>query len=351
MRFVLPLLLALGAATPAAAGNGSETAPHSAEAPVVWVDTDDGAQVAMQHHAADGPPVILCHGISSNHHFWDLAPDRSLARWLQERGYDVWNLDLRGHGFAVYEQDGDRQSAGWSVDDYGQYDLPAAIDHVRQATGAERVHYVGHSMGGMVLAVYLATHAEVPLASVAVVGSPLDFRDPGLVTRTLLRQGWLGTVLGFTPSQVGANLMAGIEEKAPLHADEYLYNPANIEPEARRLTLRRVVSPLSRGEVAQFRLARVDGEFRSMDGQRVYREHLAHVDVPMLFFAGRADRVVHPDRVRTYYEAVGSPDKELLIASVANGFHGDYGHLDLGVGDHADEDVYARILDWIERHP
>lgn len=321
-----------------------------AEPEVVWVDTADGAWIAMEHHPNEGgPPVVLVHGISSNHRFWDLEDGRSLADALQARGYDVWNLDLRGHGHALRDPDGNRQRPGWTVDDYGTADLPAAFAYVREATGAERLHYVGHSMGGIVLAVYLATTPDPPIASAVAVGSPLDFRDPDPVTRTLLHQSWLGTVTGFTPTPAGARLLAGMGEKAPLAADEWLFNPDNIAPDARKRMLRAVVSPLSRGEVKQFGRTRRDGELRSMDGGTVYREALAEATVPMLFVAGRADRVATTDRVFAFYEAVGSPDKELVIASEANGFSADYGHLDLGVGDRAAEEVFPRIGDWLDR--
>lgn len=318
----------------------------------VWVDTGDGHFAALHHTPNPGrPAVVLCHGISSNHRFWDLAPDRSLVDHLWERGFDVWNLDLRGHGDAVRGPDGKRQEADWSVDDYGRADLPAVFETVRQATGQQRLHYVGHSMGGMVLAVYLATHDEPPLASAVVVGSPLDFRDPDPIVATLFRASPVGEVLPALPTPAGAKAMAVMRRDTLLRFDELLHNPENLSPKAEASMLREVVSPLWKGEVAQLSSVKEDGEFRSADGEVVYREALGAVTVPMRFVAGRADRVVSPDRVWTYYEAVGSPDKDFVIAGVANGMHGDYGHLDLGCGDHAAEDVYPAISGWLEAHP
>jgi polyhydroxyalkanoate synthase len=345
-RLPLLALLCVLAIPAVCAAEGADAAP------VVWVDTADGYQLALQHHENPGrPPVVLCHGISSNHHFWDLAPGRSLALYLQEQGYDVWNMDLRGHGPAMRDRDGKRQRPGWTIDDYGTHDLPAAFAHVLEQTGAERLHYVGHSLGGMVLAVYLARTPDPPLASAVVVGSPMDFRDPDFTARTMLGQSWMATLSGYTPTPAGARLLAGMGERVPFSADELLYNTANIEPAARKQMLRQVVSPLSRGEVRQIGASRADGEFRSADGQTVYRHALAEVQVPMLFLAGRADHLGTPDRVRAYYEAVGSPHKQLVIASRANGFAADYGHLDLGVGDDAIHDVYPRVAAWFEQWP
>lgn len=324
-------------------------APPPAE--LRWVEVGGGDHAAL-HHTPNpgGPPVVLCHGISSNHRFWDLAPGRSLVEHLWERGYDVWNLDLRGHGDAVRGPDGRRRSGGWSVDDYGTGDLPAVFAAVREATGAERLHYVGHSMGGMVLAVYLATHPDPPLASAVVVGSPLDFRDPDPLVATLFRASPAGELLPSLPTPAGARVLAVTRRDTLLRFDEILHNPENLTPRAEALMLRRVVSPLWEGEVAQLAQVKEDGEFRSADGSVVYREALGGVTVPIRFLAGRADRVVTPDRVLAFYEAVGAADKDFVIAGRANGHHGDYGHLDLGCGDHAVDDVYPLISGWLEAH-
>jgi polyhydroxyalkanoate synthase len=327
-------------------------AAQSSEPEIHRVGTSDGFEIVLSRYALPGAPaVVLCHGISSNHVFWDLEPGRSLAWHLHEAGYDVWNMDLRGHGLARSDGGGHRQHAGWTVDDYGERDLPAAFSYVLEASGASTLSYVGHSMGGMVLAVYLATHPDPPLSAAVVVGSPLDFRDPDRVSRLMFQSARFGTAAAFLPTPLGGRLLGWLGERAPLSLDEYLYNPVNMTVASRSLMMKRVVSPLSRGEVRQFGQMRRDGEFRSADGQIVYREQLHDVQVPMMFVAGRADRVVNPDRVWSYFEAVGSPHKEFVIASVANGFHGDYGHLDLGLGDFAAVDVFPRVVAWLEGHP
>lgn len=320
------------------------------DAELVWVETGDGHHVALHHRANPGrPAVVLCHGISSNARFWDLAPGRSLAEALWTAGYDVWNLDLRGHGDAVRGPE-DRQPRGWGIDDYGRSDLPAAFAAVRAATGQAELHYVGHSMGGMVLAVYLASHAEPGLASAVVVGSPLDFRDLDPLVATLFALAPLGGAVGALPTPAGARVLALTRRDTFGRLDEVLHNPANVDPKAEALMLRTVVSPLWRGEVEQLRPAGRDGEFRGTDGA-AYRDALRDVTVPMLFLAGRADHVASPDRVWTYYEAVGSPDKQFVVLSRANGMHGDYGHLDLGCGDHAADDVFPLIVSWLGTHP
>ncbi|MEQ1504578.1 MAG: alpha/beta fold hydrolase [Myxococcota bacterium] len=328
-------------------------APDEAPDPVLlWVTADDGASVAVHRSANPGkPPVVLVHGVSSNSRFWDLAPGRSLAGYLWARGFDVWNVDLRGHGVAERSEDGSRLAASPTIDDYGRHDVPAVFAAVEAETGATPA-YVGHSMGGMVLAVALATGGVDPPAAV-VVGSPLDFRDPDLLVG--LGLGGLQRVARIVPTPVGAKVLAITRRSTLLELDALLFVPENLAREAEVSVLRTAVSPLWSGEIGQLAACRGDGEFRGVDGGDPYRAQLAQVDVPMLFLAGREDRIVSPDRVWTYFEAVGSAlpavDKAFVVASVANGMHADYGHLDLGVGDHAAEDVFPLIAGWLEAHP
>ena len=312
-----------------------------------FVLTEDGATVAVHRTANPGKePVVLVHGISSNHLFWDLGPGRSLATTLWDAGYDVWNVDLRGHGDAERNADGTRLRTFPCVDDYGRYDLPAVFRAVSEATG-QVPHYVGHSMGGMVLAIALAT-TEVRPRSAVVVGSPLDFRDPDGLVAAFVKVSAFGQRWA-TPA--GARFLAVLRRNTVGKLDELLENPENLSPDAEVRMLRRGVSPLYLGEIAQFAASREDGEFRSTDGTVLYRERLEQIAVPMLFVAGRLDRIAPPDRVWSYFDAVGTEDKRFVVASVANGMHADYGHLDLGVGDHVEADVFPLIVDWIRTHP
>ena len=326
--------------------------PVAAPAEVVPVVSADGG-FAVLHHLENigGPAVILIHGISSNHRFWDLEPDRSLARALHQAGFDVWNMDLRGHGDALRLPDGKRPKADWSVDDYGEQDLPAAIGLVRAKTGLKKVSVVGHSMGGMVLAVYLATFGDEQLKSAVVVASPLDFRDPDWMLSAVFHASPLVKGLGFVPTPAAAKMFTVAKRELPLQLDALLHNPENFERTAEGRMFRTVVSPMSRGEIAQFSTLAEDGEFRSVDGSVRYREALGGVRMPMFFVAGRADRVVSPERVRAYYNAVPNADRSWVVISKANGFTGDYGHLDYGCADGAKDDVFPQIINFLKEHP
>lgn len=319
-----------------------------AQPSTTWVPTEDGAHVALHRYEQPGrPAVLLCHGISSNSRFWDLDEDHSLALYLHDAGFDVWNMDLRGHGVAEKTPEGKRVRGRWSIDDYGHFDMPAAIAHVRAETGGQPLHFVGHSMGGMVFAIYLASRETPEVSSAVIVASPLDFEDLDRTYQTMGRLSKVGKGIRKIPTPFLARVQALFGRATIGRFDELVYNPENLDPKVARQMLRTVVSPLYGGEVEQFQQILATETFTSLDGDTRYQDALGHVELPMLFFAGRADRVVSPDRVRGYFEAVGSTEKSWIVLSKAGGASANYGHLDFGVGLHATEEVFEPIARWL----
>ncbi len=106
--------------------------------------------------------MLLIHGLAVNVDVWDgPAVDaashrfRSLAMLLREQGYDVWLLNLRGHGAPHLHSQPPAGQRDWCVDHFLLYDVPAAIEHVSNAAGC-RPFVVGSSMGAMCLAAHLS---------------------------------------------------------------------------------------------------------------------------------------------------------------------------------------------------
>jgi pimeloyl-ACP methyl ester carboxylesterase len=316
------------------------------------VVTADGAEVVLHRHPSEGGrPVVIVHGISSNHHCWDLSAGRSLGTYLADQGIDAWLLDLRGHGDSRFWADGHRLRSGWTVDDYGLQDLPAAIDYVRRETGQPQVGLVGHSLGGMVAAIYASSYpgGDKSLSSLVAVGSPMEFSDPDPVLLSgLLAARIYGPFLPVVPSPLAARIQGALPGKV-LPVDDLLFN--DISEDMRTTMYRRIVSPMVGGELKQFGQSLRTGTFTAAGGTVDYGALLGRIETPTLVIAGRADRVAPPDRVLAYYQGVGAAEKAFVIAGRAYGFSVDYGHLDLPLGDHAQEEIFPLISEWVDRPP
>jgi len=127
----------------------------------------DGVRTHVFQHAGprtDRMPVLYVHGIQS-HPGWFVGSAQALAR----AGHAVFQVTRRGSGLAGVRR-GDAPSAGQLLDD-----VAVAIEHVRDATGADRLALVGVSWGGKLLTAYA-------LARPGAVAS-LTLVAPGIVPR------------------------------------------------------------------------------------------------------------------------------------------------------------------------
>jgi polyhydroxyalkanoate synthase len=313
----------------------------------VGLQTGDGARVQLHHHPGAGPPVVVIHGISSNHRCWDLTPERSLAVSLTEAGYDAWLLDLRGHGDAIVPQG---SKHGWTLDEYGGRDLARAISHVQLTTGHTEVAIVGHSMGGLVAAAYHGLHGDSAIGALVVVGSPLDFSEPGAMLRLAQVSFGLGAVLQRFRSEVPARLIAKVPGPVPLHGEGILFNGHNLAPAVRKQMLKEIVSPVSREELKHFSTMMRTGRFTSADGEVDYIERLSTLESPLLVISGAVDRIAPPERVQPWIAASGSPNETYIEAGKQAGMQEDYGHLDLAFGDRARDEIHSLITRWLDHH-
>jgi pimeloyl-ACP methyl ester carboxylesterase len=321
---------------------------HCINATDTHLSTEDGAEVSLHRHPASGPPVVLIHGISSNHHFWDLTEEHSLTAMLADSGFDAWALDLRGHGDARFTEAGRRQQHGWSIDDYGRYDLHAAISHIREMTGHEKIAIIGHSMGGMVAAAYNGHHGDDALSALVVVGSPISFVSTDILSRLGPAGLSLASLWRSIGSQTFAKLSSRMPDALPVHGEGILYTAKNMAPRMRRFMLDRVVSPVSREELGQLKNTLKQQRFTSLDGALDYESLLSGMDIPLLAIGGGGDKVVPIDAVAAWVDHVGSADETFIEMSESQGHAADYGHLDLVLGDAAREEVLNPIVSWIE---
>jgi pimeloyl-ACP methyl ester carboxylesterase len=308
--------------------------------------TEDKSFVCLHHYPAEGPAILMVHGIASNSNFWDVSPTLSVAKYFQDKGYDVWTLDERGHGEAQQSPTGKRLKGAWAVDDYGYYDIDAAIKFIMEK-GHTAVHYFGHSLGGIVLAPYIERHGDASLSSVVILSSPMDFQNPDG------RMKLSGVFMALSPRRFNIQRYAkwaAVFKKSPFKIDDLLFSPDSMSVVQRRTMYKTVVSPLNRQELLQLRKGMKDGEIKTLDGAP-YPELLNSLESPTLVIAGQGDQIAPSERVKAYYSSIGSTDKVWMNAGVESGYSLDYGHLDILISDTAFQEIIPILHQWVENHP
>ncbi len=323
------------------------------------VRTHDGWRLALYRYSparrSHRTPVLLCHGMSSNR--WNMdGPGRlSLARYLLHRGYDVWIVELRGAGRSTRPTWWNGKHYTWRFEDHVQHDARAAIAKVLQETGAQQVHWVGHSMGGMIAYALLMTPVCRNIASAVTVASPtmsevghplLDFGVPyrGLL-RFLPRR-----VLTGSLARLGAPFAALLASLLADSIAELGWHPGNADVSLLRTLMLTAVDDLPAALLIEFANWYETKSMRDRYAMFDFTEHLERITTPILIIAGSKDGLTPPRDLERVYERVQSHDKIFQIIGKQQGFARDYSHADLILGLHAPDDVYPVILNWLEAH-
>lgn len=315
------------------------------------VRTRDDWRIALYHYPAVSQryetPILLCHGLGANRFNFDLGPEVSLARYLQQEGFEVWSIDLRGRGNSGRCARGARRAGNTHVfDDYVREDAGAAIRHVLGDSGASHVHWIGHSMGGLVLYALLQGEEAESIASGVAIASPGSYVymrgasfPPALfnVPRVFPRIHLSFLAAGLAP------LIARIR----LPGEALFMNRNNVEVESVERALCYLAADVSRGEISQFLDWMKSGDFRTYDRRTSYEQNFNKIRRPLFCIAGSKDHLVPPASVAAAYDRVGSDRKDFLVLGRDQGQEEDYGHGDLLIGKNVRREVFPRILEWL----
>jgi pimeloyl-ACP methyl ester carboxylesterase len=319
----------------------------------VNVVASDGWRLAIHHYRSRGPvkglPIVLCHGLSSNRYIFDLPGAVSLARWLAERGRDVWVPELRGSGMS--ERPGIARSDvpySWEFDDHLEKDIPALIAGVLEQTGARAVHWVGHSMGGMLVLAHLAASDSATIASALALGSPTDFsRMKTRALETLMAARPLLKHTPIMPLPLLGRLVLPLFNGSTLG----FFHAGNTDPDTSRKTVA-LASEVVTSSTLWLNFGRfVETKRFAPKNGALYLESLPASDVPIMVIAGAKDSIAPPESVVWLSSPPGQAgERRSLVLGKASGCAEDYGHVDLLMGRRVTDEVYPTVLQWVEEH-
>jgi len=284
-------------------------------------DPDPSVQIALARIGlADQPqnekrgfPLVLAHGSFTNKGFWLSAKGQGMARYLVERGFDVWLYEHRGHGQSPRNDDYVHNT----VERYARFDLPAIHDFIQELTG----HYpawVGHSLGGTIIATAIAanTFASAPPAFVMMgtqvvrPNAALQIPLAGLLARGVVR---------YRKELDGRQMKIGPENEPAGVINEYL---------ARHSLLGRWVLP--------------------SDGTSLMPAWQTS-QVPLLGISGAGDTTDPAKYCQKFYRAYGGPKEEVLLGT-ESGFSKDFAHVEMVVSKEAEAEVWPLVADWLRAY-
>lgn len=293
--------------------------------------------------------VVLIHGFSQNRHTWH-TPYRSFSNYLAFRGYDVFNLELRGFGRSGHFG----TPLPTHPDDHFEIDIPKAVAAIRKIALADRVFVIGHSLGGAccyasaplisdwirgivtISGVYQFAPVQGLMRAASFVGSKIVFpkRPSGFPLPT--RQ--IGRTLGMLKPIMDSRWFRRI----PLQ----VWYPGTVEGELIKYLTRNSFDRASLGVVIAVswwgRLGRVTNRFG-----HDYLNAFDNLDRPVLFIAGSHDVLLPPSGVKPAYLNSKSSDRTFRVFDRDDGGH-HWGHGDLIMGRDAPAYVWTTIADWLD---
>ena len=300
-------------------------------------------------HGKKGEPVILCHGGMANALTYLMPKGKGLASFLAREGYDCWLLEIRGRksstppfGFSY---------ADATFEDILKRDIPALIQYIRRQTGYNRVHWIGHSMGGVLLYAIEQMQGATGIHDGVTIASPVAFKDVN-IKRGALHPVVMKAILFARPLVSYAITMTAPFARV-LPPVKVFMNPSNMPQGVMEHFVFRGV------ELCQPRILQLLYHWAStgtckieIDGEELdIGSGLSRIKIPLLVISGGADPFAPLSAIEPFYESLPGKDKQLLFLSRAKEASADYGHLDLLFGPKAQEEVYVPIVQWMKKHP
>lgn len=136
------------------------------------IETDDGylltfyrIQKKNSTIIAGLKPLWLQHGLLDCSDTWLINDeDKAPGFMLANAGYDVWFGNSRGNthsrNHVTLNPNKDAKFWEFSFQEMADYDLPAGFRYIYAKTG-QKIHYVGHSQGSMMMHVALSKNNPV----------------------------------------------------------------------------------------------------------------------------------------------------------------------------------------------
>ena len=125
------------------------------------------------------PPLLLVMSLVTKPYVFDLRPRNSFVEALLAHGFDVYLVD-----WGIPDTTDSENSFETYCDEY----LPLASQAAMHESDAGELTVYGYCFGAVLSLLFVAGHPEVPVRSLGIMATPVDFSLMGAIS-TLLRKG------------------------------------------------------------------------------------------------------------------------------------------------------------------
>ncbi len=284
--------------------------PHTKE----WhtIQTDDGVNISLcRYNGGDKGIVLMIPGICSNHITFDYD-NRSLAQFISNNGYDVWIMDMRGHG-----KNGGKINKYWGFDSYVLHDVKCGISFILNKSGGDKLFLLGLSMGGIISYAYAMRCGQENLSGIITIGSVgVPIKLKGITFYTALKLSRYiygdrnGNVRFFAPSQfvVRSRILKMLFKRMAFNGNMTDNEIKNGFMDSLDREPAGVLVDLLFGMDYNYG----NGSWIDPKTGYNYTRNLSSIHTPILFISGGRDKMVKAKDVYKTFQLVGSRYKKYM---------------------------------------
>jgi cholesterol oxidase len=330
---------------------------------VHFFNTKDGIQLRLtRYRGGSKGPVIMSHGLGVSSSIFSIDTiETNLLEFIYANEFDVWLLDFRA------SIDLPASKTQFSADDVANFDYPAAVEKVREVTGAATVQMVVHCFGSVTFCMAMLAGLE-GVRSAVCSQIATHIKSLTMVNlKTGLHLPRFLDALGIKSLTAYVDAHADWESKLfdealklyPVEMTQHCHSPVchritfmyallYQHEQLNELThscLQEMFGIANMRTFEQLALMGRKGHLVSFDGADIYMPHLSRLAIPITFIHGERNECFLHESTEIAYELlrkVNGPD--LYTHTAIPG----YGHIDCILGKDASRDVYPFILKHLE---
>ena len=353
--------------------------------PEVFVfETVDQMRLALtRYKGGTKGPLMLAHGMGVSSKIYTLDTiDKNFVEFLIEHEFDVWVLEWRASVvMAAHEKQ-------HNLDSVGKNDMPTAVNRILAETGANDIQVVVHCVGSITFFMsMLSGQLQGKIRSIiasqvafCTVPSTINWLKAHTRVPNILHGLGVQGLTAYTDSKAGfmsraVNVITEAFTDATTSFDEHcdnhvchritfmyglMWEHENLNP-LTHATLHEVfgygtatffkhLSACMRkqhlvDENGNARAYLPDFENRQRLKSAAYMKHMKRLDLPILFYSGAKNQAFPPEATQRAVDRCREafPDQDYRRIEFP-----DYGHLDHMMGKNVEEDVFVKLLPFLD---
>jgi len=304
------------------------------------------AKFEVHHYKTDLPrkfktPILVVGSLINRHYILDLLPEKSIIRYFQQLGFDVYATDWRIPTI---------KDENMPLASYAQDYLESAVDKVEEVTGSRNVTLFGYCWGGILSLIYSALHPE-NVKNLILHATPVDFGKSPTMLESWIKdldvKKFVKTFGNVPSSFLNIAFILRNPLEATLKYQFYFSQPRSIKEITQFFAVEswlydsvpiigRVFEQII-GDIYQKNLLIQN---KMMVGGNLV--DLKKITVPVLNIVGTKDDLVSAESSRTITDVISSKDKKTLEFPT--------GHVGLCISKTAHKKLWPEVGKWLKEH-